>query len=67
MQPHSKLDRPAEPKRSLSVEDFRSNGISIAEWARSHSFKPSLVYQVLAGRKALRGKSFQIARALGMK
>lgn len=67
MQPHNKLDSPAETTRFLSIEDFRSNGISVAQWARSHRFKPALVYQVLAGRKALRGKSFQIARELGMK
>jgi gp16 family phage-associated protein len=49
------------------VEDFRSRGITVAQWARARDFSPRLVYQVLAGRKALRGKSFQIARALGMK
>jgi gp16 family phage-associated protein len=61
------LDRPHGDKRLLRVEDFRSNGMSVAGWARAHGFSPSLVYQVLAGRKALRGQSFQIARALGMK
>jgi len=61
------LDRQLGSKRPLLVEDFRSNGVAVAEWARAHGFSPGLVYQVLAGRKALRGKSFEIARALGMK
>src|SRR6185369_7841127 len=51
------------PKR-----EFLESGTCVAEWARQKGFNPRLVYQVLAGkRKCLRGQSFQIARALGMK
>jgi gp16 family phage-associated protein len=47
---------------------FTDRGITISEWALERRFNPSLVYQVLAGtRKAVRGSSFQIAVALGMK
>lgn len=47
---------------------FADRGITISEWALARKFNPSLVYQVLAGtRKAVRGDSFKIAVALGMK
>lgn len=54
--------------QELRVIDFERNGVCIADWARRNGFNPRLVYQVLAGRrKCLRGESFQIAKALGMK
>lgn len=44
------------------------SGISIAEWARANGFSCGLVYQVLEGRrKCLRGQSYRIAVALGIK
>ena len=47
---------------------FADRGITISEWALARKFNPALVYQVLAGtRKAVRGDSFKIAVALGMK
>lgn len=47
---------------------FIENGISVAEWARNHNFSLALVYAVLKGRnQATRGKSHQIAVALGLK
>lgn len=47
---------------------FQDRGVTISEWALKRQFNPGLVYQVLGGqRKALRGKSFQIAVALRMK
>lgn len=47
---------------------FTDRGITISEWALERQFNPALVYQVLAGtRKAVRGSSFRIAVALGMK
>ena len=50
--------------RKIFVED----GISVAEWARNHNFSLALVYAVLKGRnQATRGKSHQIAVALGLK
>lgn len=49
-------------------EEFERLGLSIAEWARTRGFSPPLVYQILAGRKrCARGKSHEIALALGLK
>lgn len=48
--------------------EFQVQGVSIAAWARARAFDPRLVYAVLGGKnKASRGKSHQIAIALGMK
>lgn len=60
-----KLERiPAEIKREV----FFIHGISMKSWAEARGFNPTLVYQVLTGRrKCLRGKSHNIARELGMK
>ncbi|WP_374046476.1 DNA-binding protein [Massilia antarctica] len=50
------------------LRDFSFRGISVAEWARSHGFTPSLVYQVLrSSNTPARGKSHSIAVQLGMK
>lgn len=47
---------------------FALHGLSIREWAAARGFSESLVYAVLSGKnKALRGQSFQIAVALGIK
>lgn len=47
---------------------FEAEGISVAEWARSHGFRARTVYAVLRGElKAKRGISHQIAVALGVK
>lgn len=47
---------------------FQDRGVTISEWALKRQFNPGLVYQVLGGqRKALRGKSFEIAVALKLK
>lgn len=54
--------------REEAAQWFSDRGVTISEWALERSFNPALVYQVLAGtRKAVRGSSFQIAVALGMK
>lgn len=58
------------PSRSAGEirSDLRADGVCIADWARERGFSPRLVYQVLAGtRKCLRGESYAIAKALGMK
>lgn len=60
------------PDRLKTTEEaarwFADRGITISEWALERNFNPSLVYQVLAGtRKAVRGDSFKIAVALGLK
>jgi gp16 family phage-associated protein len=47
---------------------FRERGMAVSDWALERRFNPSLVYAVLHGRrKALRGRSFEIAVALGLK
>lgn len=55
-----------------TVEDvraeFAANGVSVSEWAVARGLSPSLVYQVLAGRKAgMRGQSHRAAVLLGLK
>ena len=48
--------------------DFRERGVNLAAWAREQGFNQQLVYLVIRGeRKCLRGQSYNIARALGMK
>lgn len=47
---------------------LRSRGMTIGKWAVQHGFSPALVYVVMRGkRKCLRGESYRIAVALGMK
>lgn len=49
-------------------EEFKRNGICIAEWSREKGFPANLVYDILSGRKrCIRGKSHKIAVALGIK
>lgn len=49
-------------------EEFNRAGKPINSWAEDNGFKPSLVYEVLSGRKkCIRGKSHKIAVLLGMK
>ena len=57
---------PLTPEQAMAW--FRDRGLTVSEWAVERRFNPSLVYAVLHGRrKALRGRSFDIAVALGMK
>lgn len=54
--------------RKQVIAEFHAAGISIAEWSRKHGFDRSLVYSVLnGGRRALRGRSHDIAVSLGIK
>jgi len=47
---------------------FRDHGKSVTEWSMEKGFTPALVYSVLKGeRKCLRGQSFKIAVALGIR
>ena len=61
------------PTRQLKTHaqvraEFLRNGMSVAAWARDNGFGRSLVYEVLAGRKACRrGASHDIAVLLGLK
>lgn len=49
-------------------DDFLRKGISMASWARKHSFDKATVSQVLSGsNKASRGKGHKIAVLLGLK
>lgn len=61
--------KPTSSSQTESIKRlFAERGLSISEWARRHSFSPTLVYQVLDGeRKCLRGQSHKIAVALGLK
>lgn len=48
--------------------EFHRAGISVTAWAQQHGYTPSLVYEVLNGkRRCLRGLSHEIAVRLGMK
>lgn len=52
----------------LARAEFERKGVSIRAWAREHQVSPSLVYEILAGRKPChRGASHRIAVLLGMK
>lgn len=43
-------------------------GVPITQWAIANGFSPNLVFEVLAGRRnPKRGKTHQIAVALGIK
>ena len=45
-----------------------ANGLTVREFARTHGFSEALVYSVLANKtKGLRGQSFKIAVALGLR
>lgn len=47
---------------------FFQEGISITEWATTHGFDRDDVYALLSGKsKGTRGKTHQIAVALGLK
>lgn len=53
---------------SQARQEFLEEGMSVADWARMHSFSLPLVYAVLKGRNhATRGESHKIAVALGLK
>jgi gp16 family phage-associated protein len=54
------------PKQAKAA--FHRRGKSVADFAREHGFSPSLVYQVMAGKRpGLRGQSHEIAVRLGIK
>lgn len=47
---------------------LRDNGMPISAWAREHGFSPTLVHNVLTGKRAcLYGESYRIALALGIR
>jgi gp16 family phage-associated protein len=48
-------------------EEFVRCGVSIAEWSRANGYSPQLVYRVIQGSNASRGKSHEIAVRLGIK
>lgn len=58
-----RVDRAEEARRW-----FAEQGVSVSAWSVENGFAPALVYQVLKGeRKCLRGQSFKIAVALGIR
>ncbi|MCO5337585.1 hypothetical protein [Delftia tsuruhatensis] len=59
----------AAPIRTvLSWDYFRTEGISVASWAKERGFNERLVRAILRGeRKCLRGESAKIAKELGLK
>lgn len=60
------MTKPRTPEQARAWLDYQ--GLSIIQFARSHGFHPSLVYEILAGRKKFnRGQSHNIAVALGLK
>ncbi len=66
--PSSKKSADKPSKAHLAARKrFIDTGTSIAHWARTHGYLPSLVYNVLAGRETHRGKSHEIAVLLGIK
>ena len=61
-----------KPGDQISVDQarawFQDQGRSVSAWSVEQGFNPALVYAVLKGeRKCLRGQSFRIAVALGVK
>ncbi len=69
---HSGTQEPTASEHAPSPSEIReliaSSGVSVAEWARANGFSCGLVYQVLEGRrKCIRGQSYRIAVALGLK
>lgn len=62
------LQSPSERPEANAQAWFREQGKSVTEWSLQRGFAPALVYAVLKGeRKCLRGQSFKIAVALGMR
>ena len=48
--------------------EFARKGLSFTDWAIANSFSPTLVFEVLSGRKkCLRGQCHRIAVMLGLK
>lgn len=55
-------------KRKEVKARFEAEGVSIAAWARAHSFNPRTVYRLLSGKlEGRRGETHRIAVALGLK
>lgn len=47
---------------------FEQSGVTVADWARTHGFPPSVVYALLAGRsRGRRGDAHRAAIALRLK
>jgi gp16 family phage-associated protein len=67
-----KNETPALANKTLTSKQvldwFRDNGVSIADWADNQDFSRALVYAILnKERKCVRGQSYKIALALGLK
>lgn len=65
---HPQQVRSTAPSAADVLLAFRQRGETIAHWANARGFAPKLVYSVLSGdRKCLRGESYRVAVALGIK
>jgi gp16 family phage-associated protein len=61
-------EEPWDDRVTRVREQFLASGISVASWSKERGFPDYLVRQILTGkRQAVRGKSHQIAVALGLK
>lgn len=61
-----KTEKNKTPQEAL--EEMQAAGISIRAWAEAHQFNYEIAKAVLQGRlKGVRGESFRIAVALGIK
>ena len=75
MATHRKGKAPARNRTSGDTKtakqvlaEFDRTGTTVSGWAKSHGHKPSIVFEVLAGRvKGKRGKGHVIAVQLGLK
>ncbi len=55
-------------EREQVKQRLYSNGLTIKAWAQQHGYPVNEVYKVLNGeRKGLYGKSYQIAKELGLR
>ncbi|WP_165357358.1 hypothetical protein [Sphingosinicella sp. CPCC 101087] len=60
------------PIPAQSIREARAklvlDGKSVEDWSRENGFAAKLVYEILSGRRrAIRGKSLQIAKKLGLR
>jgi gp16 family phage-associated protein len=60
--------KPLIKTREQVLDDFKSAGITLSEWARANKFNRMTVVDLLRGaRQGLRGESHRCAVALGLK
>lgn len=61
------IDKNEQLTISIAKKRFRDTGVTVNDWAIQNGFEPIHVYRVLNGkRNILRGRSLEIAIALGL-